>query len=416
MVQFCPKCGTKAPDDESVFCNKCGTRLPPVISEKTVIICPRCGTKAPDEQSVFCNKCGTPLQEMSPAPIQQATTPQAATGRPVMRKKSCPSCNAPLVDEISDYCNVCGSNIHEPAPLTPFHEPPRHSPERAGPAPYTAERETPLPFPEKTRPGMPVADSYDDGKAAPLQEKNRRPLLKWGIIAIGVIIILVVAAAFIPGMIAGTNLTATTPAPTTALQTQKTTQPPAPALTTAPVKGTTTPLLTTVVTTNPTVTVTANVSTTAKTNNTANVSANASATVAPTPAPTISSQPYAIGKGATDGKEKMTVNDFTFRDKLSDPVPSYAIGKKYLIVNITYENLQNGTAEANTNSMVVTDGGGFAFVPASDSLLEYPFNGNTIAPQEKRTGNMLFIVPPEATFLKFEYTFAGQNSAKFQLT
>ena len=120
MVQFCPKCGTQAPDDEAVFCNKCGTRFPPVIPEKQDIFCLRCGTKAPDEQSAFCNKCGSPIQSISPAQIQVAGIRQAAAAaRPVMKKKSCPSCSAPLVDEISDYCNVCGANVRRPAPVPP---------------------------------------------------------------------------------------------------------------------------------------------------------------------------------------------------------------------------------------------------------------------------------------------------------
>jgi hypothetical protein len=129
------------------------------------------------------------------------------------------------------------------------------------------------------------------------------------------------------------------------------------------------------------------------------------------------SQPLSIGQSANDGKAKVTVNSVTFKDKLSDPIPSYAIGKKYLIVEITYENLQqNATADADLNGMVVTDGGGFPFEPASDSALENPFNGKTIPPKEKRNGNMVFIVPPEATLLKFQYNFGNQNIAKFQLT
>ncbi|MGB9176685.1 MAG: DUF4352 domain-containing protein [Methanoregula sp.] len=113
----------------------------------------------------------------------------------------------------------------------------------------------------------------------------------------------------------------------------------------------------------------------------------------------------------------MTVNSFTFKDKLSDPIPSYAIGKKYLIVDITYENVQqNATADTDTSGMLVTDGGGYIFEPASDSVLENPFNGKSVLPQESRTGNMVYIVPPEATFLKLQYNFGNQSIAKFQLT
>jgi hypothetical protein len=388
MVQFCPKCGTKAPDDESVFCNKCGTRLPPVIPEIKELICPKCGSKAPDEHSVFCNKCGSPLHTIPPVQVQPIGI-QPAAARPVMKKEGCPSCGAPLVDDISDYCNVCGANIHGPVPLTPV-------------------RETPPPSTERTGPGTAVADIPDDGKDVPVQEKPRRPLLKWGLIAIVIIIFLVAITSFIPGMTSGTNQSSnTTPAPAlqtqnsaTALPTQRITQTPAPVVTPTPAKVPATAIPTTVATTNVSAKITTNVSTTVK----------------PTPSVTISSLPYAIGQGATDGKTKVTVNSITFKDKLSDPLPSYAVGKKYLIIEITYENLQNVTVNANLNSMVVTDGGGFTFEQASDSVLENVFNGNMIQPQEKRNGNILFLVPPEATFLKLQYDFGNQNIAKFQLT
>jgi hypothetical protein len=130
------------------------------------------------------------------------------------------------------------------------------------------------------------------------------------------------------------------------------------------------------------------------------------------------SQPFSIGASATDGKAKVTVNSVTFKDKLSDPIPSYAIGKKYLIVEITYENLQNATANPDTSGMLVKDGGGFTFEPASDGMLENPFyvNGKSISAHENKTGNMVYIVPPGATYLKFEYDFGDQLIAAFQLT
>ena len=59
---------------------------------------------------------------------------------------------------------------------------------------------------------------------------------------------------------------------------------------------------------------------------------------------------------------------------MGDPTPSYAIGKKYLIVEITYENLQqNVTAEPDISGMVVKDGGGYAFDQVTDVTLEKPF-------------------------------------------
>jgi hypothetical protein len=111
------------------------------------------------------------------------------------------------------------------------------------------------------------------------------------------------------------------------------------------------------------------------------------------------------------------VNGISFKDKMSDPVPSYAVGKQYLIVNITYENLQqNATMDVDLSTMKVVDGGGYNYDPASDTALENVYTGKSILPREKRTGNLLFIVPPGATFLKLEYSVANQNPLTFQLT
>jgi hypothetical protein len=155
----------------------------------------------------------------------------------------------------------------------------------------------------------------------------------------------------------------------------------------------------------------------ATTNVSATATTNASAQVTPTLLITNSSQVLSVGQSAYDGTGNLTVNGFSFRDKMSDPTPSYAIGKQYLIVNITYENLnQNKTVDAHLSLMKVTDGGGFPYEPASDSLLENVYTGRSILPREKRTGNLLFIVPPQATYLKLQYTFGNQNSALFQLT
>lgn len=428
MVQFCPKCGTQAPDDEAVFCNKCGTRLPPVISEKQDIFCQRCGTKTPDDQSAFCNKCGSPLQSISPAQIQVAGIRQAAAAsRPIVKKHRCPSCGAPLVDDISDYCNVCGADVRSPAPVPPQRDTPRPAPERMAPAPLTPAPEAPQPSREKIRPEAPAADNPGGSKEVPVQEKSRRPLLKWGLVAIAVVILLAVIAAFVTGMIPGVGQSPDeTPAPAdtpvTVLPTQKTTHTTTPKMTTAPAKVTTKPPVTgetTNISTNVTVNATATRAMNSSANVTANVTANATTTATPAPTPTFPTQPLSIGQSASDGKGKLTLNSITFKEKMGDPTPSYAIGKKYLIVDITYENLQrNVTTEIDLTKMAVKDAGGYAFDQADDVTLEKPFSvyGKTIPAQENRTGNMLFIVPPEATFLKFSFDFGEQKIAVFQIS
>jgi len=192
----------------------------------------------------------------------------------------------------------------------------------------------------------------------------------------------------------------------------------APELTTAPAKATTMPP-TTAVTANISTNVTANATATVTTNSSATVTANVTTTATPAPTPTFPTQPLSIGQSASDGKGKLTLNSITFKEKMGDPTPSYAIGKKYMIVDITYENLQrNVTTDIDVTRMAVKDAGGYAFDQVTDVTLEKPFYvyGTTIPAQENRTGNMLFVVPPEATFLKFSYDFGEQKIAVFQIT
>lgn len=70
MVQFCPKCGTPAPDDQSLFCNRCGNQLPKIIPEEKNYTCPNCGTKIIDKQSVFCIRCGSSVSPSQPPKSQ----------------------------------------------------------------------------------------------------------------------------------------------------------------------------------------------------------------------------------------------------------------------------------------------------------------------------------------------------------
>jgi predicted amidophosphoribosyltransferase len=118
LVQFCPKCGTKAPDDEAVFCNKCGNKLPLIIPEKKDDSCPSCGTKIVDMQSQFCNRCGNPLSVIPPSsqPPKKVvlTSPQK-----IEIEKKCPSCGFPIDNDDRFYCKSCGVYLKgsEPAQM-----------------------------------------------------------------------------------------------------------------------------------------------------------------------------------------------------------------------------------------------------------------------------------------------------------
>jgi hypothetical protein len=302
-----------------------------------------------------------------------------------------------------DYCNECGAYLRGSDPRTPV------------PAAPAGKNQ---PSPQKTGPG---ADRPAGGNTAPAPKKSRRPLLKWVLAAGIVVIILALVGASLSGMIPGFRLLSNTthsPANETPQATLTTTTTPAetPVVTPSPAEVTATPVPATVVTTAAAAAVTVNASATVSANVSATSTENATANVTAAMTITSSSQPLSLGQSAYDGKGTLTVNGFSFKDKMSDPVPSYAVGRQYLIVNITYENVQqNETLDAGLSTMKVVDGGGYSYDPVSDNTLENVYTGTSILPLEKRTGNLLFIVPPGAMFLKLEYRSGNQNPLTFSL-
>jgi ribosomal protein S27AE len=69
-----------------------------------VTFCPKCGTQAVDDQSLFCNKCGMQLQDKS-------EEPEIPPVQPVIPTKKCPRCGAPVLDESRYYCKQCGAYV-----------------------------------------------------------------------------------------------------------------------------------------------------------------------------------------------------------------------------------------------------------------------------------------------------------------
>ena len=101
MVTFCPKCGTQALDEQSMYCNKCGTQLPVNISEGSGTYCPNCNKKIPDSQAVSCKQCGF---------LFSLRTPSNPPAKPT---KNCSQCGAPVIDENRYYCKTCGAYVRD---------------------------------------------------------------------------------------------------------------------------------------------------------------------------------------------------------------------------------------------------------------------------------------------------------------
>jgi ribosomal protein L37E len=101
MVTFCPRCGTQALDDQSMFCNKCGTQLPANTLEEPGTFCPNCNAKIPEGETGPCARCG----------FQFAPKPRSI--QPVKPTKDCPQCGEPVIDENRYYCKKCGAYIRD---------------------------------------------------------------------------------------------------------------------------------------------------------------------------------------------------------------------------------------------------------------------------------------------------------------
>jgi len=101
MEKFCPKCGTKAPDNQSLFCNKCGTQLPVSQPEKQDKICPNCGGEILDKESIFCARCGSSISAPLPSIVKFKTSDKAF----------CPKCGAELKNPEAEICPTCGVRI-----------------------------------------------------------------------------------------------------------------------------------------------------------------------------------------------------------------------------------------------------------------------------------------------------------------
>jgi len=105
MVQFCPRCGSKAIDDESLFCARCGSELPNPQQENEPESCPNCGREILDATSLFCDKCGSRLSGHAAPETRSVRSQSRTTG------KTCPECGT-MVGDGRYYCKMCGAYIH----------------------------------------------------------------------------------------------------------------------------------------------------------------------------------------------------------------------------------------------------------------------------------------------------------------
>ena len=125
-------------------------------------------------------------------------------------------------------------------------------------------------------------------------------------------------------------------------------------------------------------------------------------------------QTFRIGDTATDNQLKVTVNDVRFTSTINEKGNEFLVAiapsrKEYAIVDITVENvLLDKTQSVSTllgMTMVDQDGYNYDLDFEGFTSLDKGFKDGEILPNMKKRGQIAFLVPKDATDLKFIYKF-----------
>ena len=125
-------------------------------------------------------------------------------------------------------------------------------------------------------------------------------------------------------------------------------------------------------------------------------------------------QIFNTGDTATDNQLKVTVNDVRFISTINEKGSEFLVaiapsGKEYGIVDITIENiLPDKTQSVSTLlGMTVVDQDGYNYDLDFEGFtyLDKGFKDGEILPNMKKRGQIAFLVPKDATDLKFIYKF-----------
>ena len=135
-------------------------------------------------------------------------------------------------------------------------------------------------------------------------------------------------------------------------------------------------------------------------------------TETPTEAPKI--QIFNIGDTTTDDELKITVNNVRFTTKIDELNNEFLVakaqsGKQYVIIDITIENiLPDQTQAISTFGLTsVIDQDGYEYTLDFEGLvaLDKSFKDGEVLPGMKKRGEVVYLVPNDATDLKFRYKF-----------
>ena len=143
---------------------------------------------------------------------------------------------------------------------------------------------------------------------------------------------------------------------------------------------------------------------------------------------------FKVGESASDGRLKVTLNSFSFKDKITYTQSMNLGGEEYkssfdfnpkenyqfLIIDLTVENLQTDKTATLVPifSAEVSDADGYSYdYSLGTAYLDRKLDGGDLLPGMKRRGNMAFEVPKNPSGLKFTFQFdlVGGQTAVFDL-
>ncbi len=140
-----------------------------------------------------------------------------------------------------------------------------------------------------------------------------------------------------------------------------------------------------------------------------------------TPAPAV--QTHDIGQSVSDGNSRMTLNNVRYTQEINEKKnESGAVkaesGRQFLIINITIENISpDKNMSYNGYQFLILDSNGYIYeedVSASKQLAK-GFNGNKMAPGDRREGELSFQIPANAIGLKLRFEYSPESSGGLRL-
>ena len=136
---------------------------------------------------------------------------------------------------------------------------------------------------------------------------------------------------------------------------------------------------------------------------------------------------FNVGDTATDNELKVTLNNVRFTPKIDEKNNQFSVakapsGKQYAIVDITIENILSDNTQTVYTPLLtsIVDQDGYTYNIDYEGLiaLDKSFKDGEVLPNMKKSGEIAYLVPTDATDLKFIYkfdVFTGGTSAIFDI-